>query len=127
MTDSAMPAPPASPETTTFTEAAAAGNLLIRRCTACARAHWYPRATCPFCAGETIWETASGDATLYAFSTMVRVDPPYTLAYVRLAEGPVMMTNIVDADPATLAIGQPVRVAFRPAADGTPVPCFTAA
>src|SRR3546814_11726026 len=55
----------------------------------------------------------------------MRADPPYTLAYVTLAEGPTMMTNIVDADPAALAIGQPVRIVWRAAEDGTPVPCFT--
>jgi uncharacterized OB-fold protein len=71
-----------------------------------------------------VWEQASGRGKLYAFSTLVRATPPYTIAYVTLEEGPTMMTNIVDADPNELAIGQEVTVAFRPAEDGIPVPCF---
>ena len=43
-----LPAPPVTPESAPFFEAAAAGKFLLRRCTACGRAHWYPRAVCPF-------------------------------------------------------------------------------
>ena len=124
ITDSALPAPPASPESEAFVAAARDGRFMLRRCTTCAKPHWYPRAICPFCHGETVWEQASGDAVVYSFSTLVRADPPYTLAYVTLAEGPTMMTNIVDADPATLTIGQPVLLRWRAAQDGTPVACF---
>ena len=116
--------PPKSVEADPFYAATAEGRLLIRRCTACEKTHWYPRAICPFCAGATEWEQASGRGTLYTWSTMMRADPPYTLAYVTLAEGPVMMTNIVDVDPVSLTIGQPVEVTFRPSPDGTAVPCF---
>ena len=58
---------------------------------------------------------------------MRRVDPVYTIAYVTLEEGPTIMTNLVDCDPDQLAIGQPVQLVWKPAADGTPVPCFTPA
>jgi uncharacterized protein len=43
-----------------FWEAAKAGRFLIKRCKDCAKAHWFPRALCPFCMGETDWEEASG-------------------------------------------------------------------
>lgn len=55
---------------------------------------------------------------------MRRVKMPFALAYVEMAEGPRMMTNIVDCDLDGLAIGQAVTVVFKPADDGTPVPCF---
>jgi uncharacterized OB-fold protein len=51
----------------------------------------------------------------------------FTIAYVTLAEGPTMMTNIVDTDPATLKVGQAVKLKFVPTEGGPPVPCFTAA
>ena len=44
-------------------------------------------------------EAASGRGTVYAHSTMLRVEAPYTLAYVTLDEGPTMMTNLVGAAP----------------------------
>ena len=58
---------------------------------------------------------------------MRRAAVPYIIAYVTLAEGPTMMSNIVDADPATLRIGQALRVVFHPSDGGHAVPMFTPA
>lgn len=116
----------AYPELRVFWEAAAQGQLLVRTCKECERAHWYPRMLCPFCgSGATEWRAASGRGRLYAFSEVLRTEVPYVLAYVRLAEGPVMMTNIVHCDPGQLRIDQPVRVLFQPAPEGRSVPMFT--
>ena len=120
-----IPAPQPNPETQGFWDAAAQGKFLIRRCRGCGKAHWYPRAICPFCAGETEWVEASGRATIYSYSVMRRVPEPYAIAYVTLAEGPTMLTNLVDCDFDSLRIGQDVRVAFKPSDGGPPVPAFT--
>ena len=53
-----------------------------------------------------------------------RAQPPYCIAYVELAEGPIMLTNILTDDFDSLRIGQPVRVQFVPSADGQRVPMF---
>ena len=119
-----LPDPPLTPESEPFFAAAREGRFMIRRCRACGRAHWYPRAACPFCFGETAWEAASGRGTIYSYSVMRRVDPPYAIAYVTLAEGPTMLTNLIDCDFDGLRIGQPVEVAFAPSAAGFPGPCF---
>jgi hypothetical protein len=37
------------------------------------------------------------------------------------------MTNLVDCDPAQVAIGQAVRVVFKPSEGGHAVPMFTLA
>ena len=116
--------PPLTPESQPFYEAAREGRFLIRRCGGCGRTHWYPRAICPHCFGETAWEEASGRGTLYSYSVMRRADPVYCIAYVTLEEGPTMMTNIVEADFDKLAIGQEVEVAWTSSKNGTPVPCF---
>ena len=50
----------------------------------------------------------------------------YTIAYVQLAEGPIMMTNILTDDHSQLKIGQTVTLTLVPSADGTPVPMFKA-
>ncbi|OIK03951.1 Zn-ribbon domain-containing OB-fold protein [Streptomyces monashensis] len=118
------------PETDAFTrpywEAAAAGRLLIRRCGACGRAHHYPREFCPHCWSEDVtWEEASGRAALYTWSTVHRNDlppfgarTPYVAAVVDLAEGPRMMTELVNCVEGTLTAGMALRVAYR---DGKPV------
>jgi uncharacterized OB-fold protein len=121
-----IPAPQPNPETQAFWDAAAVGKFLIRTCRACGKAHWYPRAICPFCdSGETEWAEASGRATIHSYSVMRRVPEPYAVAYVTLAEGPTMLTNLVDCDFDKLKIGQPVRIAFTPTENGPPVPTFT--
>ena len=120
--------PPApNVETQRFWDAAAEGQLLIKRCTACHEPHYYPRAICPFCfSAETVWEQAAGTGSIYSVSVMRRgADAPYALAYVTLDEGPSMLTNIVDCDFDALSIGQRVRVRFMPTDGGPPVPMFT--
>jgi uncharacterized OB-fold protein len=123
-----IPAPPVTPETRPFWDAAAAGRLVIKRCTACGRPHHYPRSICPFCwSDRTEWASASGRGTIYSYSVMRRVAIPYVIAYVTLDEGVTMLTNIVDADVDAIRIGQPVRVVFRASEGGPPVPMFTPA
>jgi uncharacterized OB-fold protein len=123
-----IPAPQPNPETQGFWDAAAQGKFVIRRCRSCGKAHWYPRAICPFCASaETEWVEASGRAKIYSYSVMRRVPEPYAVAYVTLAEGPTMITNLVGCDFDRLSIGQDVRIAFTPTDNGPPVPTFTPA
>jgi uncharacterized OB-fold protein len=124
----AIPAPLPHPDTQAFWDAAASGRFLIRTCSECGKAHWYPRSICPFCCSDrTEWVTASGEGRIYSYSVMRRADPPYAIAYVTLAEGPTLLTNLVDCDFDALAIGQPVRLVFSPSDGGPPVPTFTPA
>ena len=91
--------PPVNVETQAFWDAATQGNLLIKKCTACGEVHFYPRNICPFCfSNQTEWQEASGRGTIYTYSVMRRAPVPYAIAYVELAEGPRIMSNIVDCD-----------------------------
>jgi uncharacterized OB-fold protein len=118
--------PPAvNPETKPFWDAAREGRFLVPFCAACGKAHWYPRAICPFCAADKVeWREATGKGTIYTFSVMRRVKEPYAIAHVTLAEGPTMLTNIVNCDFDELHIGQPVAVVFQETEGGPPVPMF---
>ena len=123
-----IPAPEANPETRPFWEAAAQGRLLIGKCKACDKPHYYPRALCPFCGSDaTEFVQAGGGGSVYSYSVMRRVPVPYALAYVTLDEGVTMMTNIVDCDLDAIRIGQRVRVVFKPTEGGPPVPMFSPA
>jgi uncharacterized protein len=123
-----IPAPRVLPETQAYWTAADQGRLLVKRCNACGQAHHYPRDICPFClSDDTAWTDARGTGTLYSYSTMGQGDAAYTLAYVTLDEGPTLLTNVVDCDPAQLRVGQPVRVVFRSSEGGHAVPMFTPA
>ncbi len=117
-----------NPETKKVFEAAEAGKLMVPKCNACGRSHWYPRAICPYCFSQDLsWPTASGNGTIYSFSVMKRSEIPYAIAYVTLEEGPTMMTNIVDCDLDAIKIGQRVRLKFVPAESGPSMPMFTPA
>jgi uncharacterized OB-fold protein len=110
--DKAQDKAPQNPEIEPYFQGVREGRLMIRRCEACKKPHFYPRAICPFCFGETQWETASGSGTIYSYSVMRRADPVYVVAYVRLEEGVTMLTNIVTGDPDALRIDMPVKARF---------------
>lgn len=125
-TERKITAPLPFPETEPYWEAARRGKLLLKHCPACGAYHFYPRVLCPFCfKAETAWREAAGTGTIYSFSVMRRAEIPYAIAYVTLAEGPAMMTNIVDCDLDSIRIDQRVRLVFKPAENGQPVPMFT--
>jgi hypothetical protein len=121
-----IPAPTPNLETQPYWDAATQGKLLVKKCNACGELHFYPRANCPFCfSGDTVWQEVSGNGVIYTYSVMRRGAPvPYAIAYVTLAEGPTVMTNIVDCDLEAVKIGQKVKVVFKPSEGGPPVPCF---
>jgi hypothetical protein len=120
-------------ESRPFWDAAGEGRFLIKRCGACGRAHHYPRPFCPTCWSEDVrWEDASGRATLYTWSTIFINDLapfnerlPYIAAAVDLAEGPRVMTNLVDCDPADLEVGMALVVTYRRLDDEVTAPFFT--
>jgi uncharacterized protein len=126
--DRKIAAPPVNLETQHFWDAAKDGKLLIKKCAACGEVHFYPRPFCPFCFSDKVdWQEASGHGTIYTYSVMRRTPVPYAIAYVELAEGPRLMTNIVDCDLDQIKIGQAVRLVFKPSDGGPPVPMFTPA
>jgi uncharacterized OB-fold protein len=122
-----IPAPAVTIESKPFWDAAGEGRFLIKRCSACGKAHWYPRALCPFCmSDETVWEESPGEGVIYTYSVMYRSPTgPYAIGYVTLDEGPAVLTNFVDYDFSKLAIGQKVKVKFQPTEGGPPVPVFS--
>jgi uncharacterized OB-fold protein len=119
------PVPLPDAETAFFWTAAREGRLLIQRCSGCGRWQYPPDVGCPACLGDDLVPTeVSGRGSVYSF-TVVRqaFDPalseafPFVVALVELEEGPRMLTNIVDADPASLSVGMPVEVTFEPVGD----------
>ena len=123
-----LPAPPVDPETKPFWEAAEKGVLTIGRCTACGELHYPPRALCPLCFADAELAPSKGEGALYTFSIMRKSQAgPYAIGYVTLDEGVAVLTNFVDCDFDTLAIGLRVRVKFQPTENGPPIPVFAPA
>lgn len=88
-----------------YWDAVRAGHLVFQRCD-CGHA-WLPaRRHCPVCLNpEPRWERASGRGTLLswvvyhtAYHPAFEGRLPYNVALVQLAEGPRLLTNMVDAN-----------------------------
>lgn len=129
------PLPHVGPFTRPYWEAARAGKFMIQRCRRCGQAIHYPRPWCPHCWNtELDWFAACGRAEVVTY-TVVHQPPseafasqvPYVLAVARLEEGPHMMANVVDIDPARMRVGLPVRIVFEERSGGFCVPQFTPA
>lgn len=121
-----LPEPVVSVDAAPFWEAATDGRFLIKRCTACGEAHWYPRALCPFClSAATVWEESPGEGVIYSFSVMRKsADGPYAVVYVTLDEGPSVLSHVVGCRGDELAIGARVKVRFVETAGGMKAPVF---
>jgi len=105
-------------------------ELLVQVCPAGHRQH-PPRALCSVCgATEGLdWLAAEGRGVVDACTTVHRApapgfEPPYVVARIRLAEGPVMLSNVVGANPDGVRIGDPVVLDWRPLPDGRALPVF---
>ena len=120
-----FPAPPVNVEYEEFWSKANNGKLLLPRCMDTNQFFWYPRKISPFTLSANIeWVEAAGKGVIYTFSVMRRADPQYVIAYVRLVEGITMMTNIVECDPDSLEVGQPVELLMQKSENGQKIPVF---
>ena len=124
--------PPISAETAPYWEACKRGELLLQGCDSCANVQFYPRALCSACLGlELSWIVASGHGRIASFSVVRRAvsrayadEAPYTIVLVDLAEGPRMMSSLVDAEPESVRIGLPVAVVFEDWSEEIAMPRF---
>ena len=128
---SKRPLPKPTPETEHFWAGARAGELRLQRCDACESVYFPPRPFCPECSSrEVSIFTASGNGRLESYVINERGHPafdgPYSIALVKLHEGPRMMTNIVGCEqsPQALQLDMPVEVSFQAFSDEISLPLF---
>jgi uncharacterized OB-fold protein len=124
-----------------FRQFLAEGKLMGSRCSSCGAVHLPPRPLCPACyADELEWVEMRGEGKLAAF-TSIHIAPtamieagygrqnPYCTGIVHLEEGPAISAQILGVDPAqpeTIAIGTPLRVAFVQRGEGETAQPFLA-
>lgn len=119
-----------SPEWAEWWDATRERRLLIQRCTGCGNHQHYPRPLCTKCgSADLAWDEAAGSAVVYSCTTVHRAPvpvpaTPYVVALVRLAEGPVLLTNIVGCDPDDVRCDLPVMLTWEAVEDGRNVPLF---
>ncbi len=131
-----MPArmlPDPTPETKDFWDGCLKGELRLQRCKDCEGGSYFPpRPFCPRCGSRAVESyAASGKAILFSYVINHRPRPdmgdkPYAIAVVELAEGPRMMTNIVNCPqtPEALVLDMPLRVTFSRQSETIALPLF---
>jgi len=125
------------PESGPFWQGTAQGELRVQRCGDCGHLRMPPRPMCPECRSLAVeWVALSGRGRVWSF--VVSHPPllpaymefaPYNVIAVELDEDPSLrlVGNLVvsaegppnEIDPATIEIGEPVRVVFHQVEDVT--------
>lgn len=126
------PAPRIDDDTRAYWAGLARGSLLLQHCLDCGAVQFYQRAMCGRCLSARVeHRPASGRGTIHSFSTVHRPpspefkeDVPYTVVLVELAEGPRMISTLVDAAVDTVRIGQPLELVCEPATPDIALPRF---
>jgi uncharacterized OB-fold protein len=111
--------------TEAFWKATSEGRFILQRCDACDLVVWFPRKHCPECWTENLTTfDASGEGTVYSYTVIRKVAneykqaTPFVVAYVELAEGPRIMTNIVGCEVDSVRVGMPVAIEFHDTGEG---------
>ena len=127
------PLPQPTPETQPFWDSMKRHQMQVQRCQNCREFYFYPRPFCPRCYSRDVaWEDVSGKATLETYVINHRAAPrfeedaPYVIAVVTLAEGPRMMTNLVEVEPepGRLPADMALEVVYDDVTDDITLPKF---
>ncbi len=119
------PLPEITPLNASYWAGTAVGELRLRRCNACGTLDRFVSDWCRACWSADLSETVASGRGVVRSYTVVHMAPypsfadrvPYVIALIELAEGPVMMANIVGCDTAAVSVGMPVSVRFEQRGD----------
>ncbi len=126
----AKPTPRPTPTEQPFYDACAQHQLILQHCQSCEHVLFYPRTHCDQCHSEQlVWREASGQGSIASFTVVRRsvsanFEVPYIIALIDLAEGPRMMSQIIEAEPEALAVGLAVSVDFALWPEDITLPVF---
>lgn len=94
--------------------------LIGEVCPHCDAKIFPPRDVCPECKGEAKTPFAfSGKGKIYSYTTIYEApsgydaNAPYTVALVKLEEGPMVTAQLTDVDQQAIQIGMPVEMVTR--------------
>jgi uncharacterized OB-fold protein len=126
------PLPEGDPALVPFFSAAKEHRLVVQRCAGCGTLRFPPRELCTRCLSTAVeWADVSGRGEIFSFNVMHQVyhpafatEVPYAVVVVKLAEGPKMISNLVDCPVDEIRIGMQVEVVFETMTDAITLPKF---
>jgi len=103
----------------------------VQVCGNCGDAHFPPSPVCPECLSDAQdWKPVSGRGTLESWVEFHRAywpgfaaELPYSACLVRLAEGPLLISNLV-GDTTSAKLGAAVHVVFETVTETLSLPKF---
>lgn len=121
-----LPLPQPFEEAIPFWESLKRQELRLQTCRKCGEISQPPKAMCASCHSfEMDWVLASGRGTIYSYIvTRQPIHPaligstPFATVQVKLEEGPILVSNVIDVPPDELSIGLPVKASFMSVNDG---------
>ena len=125
-----MPVP--DPDTEPYWEGVRRRELRLPRCGSCGTLWFPPSASCPACSAfDHEWISVAGTGEIVTYTVVHRAPgpafaarTPYVVAIIHLAEGPRLLTNVVECSPGEVSRGMPVEVTFEEIAPDAVVPQF---
>ena len=116
-----QPSPAPTELTEPFWTGGLSGELRLQRCADCGHVRYPVSTICPRCLSpEATWSAMSGRGIVQSYIVFERAyheawasQVPYVVALIELAEGPVLISNVVGVEPSAVRVGQPVSVVFE--------------
>ena len=107
-------------------------ELRIQRCAVCGLHRYHPRPRCPNCRSAGFeWSKCDGRGQVHSFTvcyppvlSSFEDRSPYNVVVVELAEGPFIVSNLIDINNAELRVGLAVEVCFTDIDDDFAIPQF---
>ena len=114
-----------------FWEGAKRHELMAYRCLNCGT-FYYPAIHCVACDNPKMeWVRVSGKGQVFTFTIYRMVyhpawkdDVPYNVSWIKLDEGPVLLSNVVGCKNEDIYIGMPVEVTFEDINEEVTLPKF---
>jgi uncharacterized OB-fold protein len=114
-----------------FWDGARRHKLVAYKCLSCG-AYYHQQVVCAVCHSQRgQWVNVSGKGEVFTFCVYHQSfhpawndSIPYNVAYVKLAEGPLLLTNIVGCENKDISIGMLVEVVFEDVTKEVTLPKF---
>ncbi len=128
----ARPLPDPTPISQPYWDACRHHQLELQQCVDCGCFRFPPGYMCPSCASMALrWQRVSGRGRVHAYTVVHRPphpafakDAPYVVALIELAEGVVLMSNVVGCPAEQVRVGMPVQVTFDDVSADIALPKF---
>jgi uncharacterized OB-fold protein len=132
MADYTKPLPVIEKWNAPYWQAAKRHEFVAQRCRACGYVHLPPGPICTNClSDDQEWVALSGKGTINSYGVYhqqwhpgFKDDIPYNVALVELAEGPLIISQVIGCENDALACGLAVEVTFDDVTPETTLPKF---